>query len=198
MASISNLSRSRERPSRIRRLTPMHVRLPVQSVDRRQHTASIMTAKRSVARSRKQDTRSPAGGDQRGRSRDVVCAAGIEVDLTNRLVRHHGRTIELTPRQFDLLACLIRHAGRTVSREEIAGEVWGDPTAVWTNVISVAVHEVRRKIETLGRPTIVCTVRGSGYRIGEVSDDDRAMPPADTNDPDAPAHPPCRPSPPSP
>ena len=77
----------------------------------------------------------------------------IEVNLTSKSASRAGRPLSLKPRQFDLLTFLMRNPNRVVSQDEIAAAVWGEPTATWTNVIAVSVHDLH-------------TVRGRGYFLG--------------------------------
>ena len=90
----------------------------------------------------------------------------IEVSLVSRSASRAGRPLSLKPRQFDLLAFLVRNPKREVSQEEIATEVWAEPTATWTNVIAVSVHDLRKELEQLGQPTMLHTIRGRGYFLG--------------------------------
>lgn len=95
----------------------------------------------------------------------VMRVGDLELDLLSRKVMRAQQPIELTQRQFDLLACLLRHAGQPVSREVIAHEVWQESTATWTNVIEVQINHLRRKIERPGWPALLRTIRGEGYVI---------------------------------
>lgn len=96
----------------------------------------------------------------------VLRVADLELNLLTRDVTRNGVSIDLTQRQFELLACLVRHAGLVVSREMIAREVWEEATATWTNVIEVQVNHLRRKIERPGWPPLLHTIRGEGYLLG--------------------------------
>ena len=96
----------------------------------------------------------------------VLRVADLELNLLTRDVTRNGVSIDLTQRQFELLACLVRHAGLVVSREMIAREVWEEATDTWTNVIEVQVNHLRRKIERPGWPPLLHTIRGEGYLLG--------------------------------
>jgi len=96
----------------------------------------------------------------------VLRVADLELNLLTRDVTRNGASIDLTQRQFELLACLVRHAGLVVSREMIAREVWEEATATWTNVIEVQVNHLRRKIERPGWLPLLHTIRGEGYLLG--------------------------------
>jgi DNA-binding response OmpR family regulator len=81
--------------------------------------------------------------------------------------RGGGPPLELSNRQFELLSYLMHNAHTVVTREMIARDVWKESTASWTNVIAVHIAQLRRKIERAGLPTILHTVRGQGYRLGD-------------------------------
>ena len=90
----------------------------------------------------------------------------LQLDLLSRVASRNGRALELSNRQFELLAYLMRNAHTVVSREMIARDVWKEPTATWTNVIEVHIAQLRRKIERPELPSILHTVRGQGYMLG--------------------------------
>ncbi|MFM7055417.1 MAG: response regulator transcription factor [Planctomycetota bacterium] len=97
----------------------------------------------------------------------TVSIQDLHVDLVERRVVRGSRSLELTPRQFNLLVFLMRHCNQTVSREEIAVSVWKQPEATWTNVIEVYINQLRKKLESPDSPPLLHTVRGSGYRLGD-------------------------------
>lgn len=90
----------------------------------------------------------------------------LELDLYSRRVIRDGRDIQLTQRQFELLAFLMQHPNQIVTRDMIARGVWKETTATWTNVIEVQINGLRRKVEREGLPTLVHTIRGKGYLLG--------------------------------
>jgi DNA-binding response OmpR family regulator len=90
----------------------------------------------------------------------------LELDLGRRLARLGGNTIELSPREFDVLRWLVQHPERVVSRAELLREVWGIDFDPETNVVDVHVARLRRKLDAPGR-ALIQTVRGEGYRIAE-------------------------------
>ena len=91
----------------------------------------------------------------------------LRVDLMARTVLRGNRIIELQPRQFELLVFLMRNQNQIVTREMIAENVWKQPEATWTNVIEVHINHLRKKLESPDCPTILHTVRGKGYRLGD-------------------------------
>jgi DNA-binding response OmpR family regulator len=86
------------------------------------------------------------------------------IDFRSRTVTMAGRPVELRTLEFELLAELARHAGRVVTRDGLLDRVWGVSFAGGTRTVDVHVAQLRKK---LGRPGLIQTVRGVGYRILE-------------------------------
>lgn len=92
----------------------------------------------------------------------------VEVDLDGRTLSRAGMSIDVTPREFDLLSCLIEHRGVAVTREQLLSEVWGypDPGDVQTRTIDTHVAVLRGKLESNPEsPRHIVTVRKVGYRL---------------------------------
>ena len=96
-------------------------------------------------------------------------SADIELDLITRRVRRGGRTIALSPTEFELLSYLVHHRGQAVSREQVLGAVWRYEHNPATNVVDVYIGYLRRKLALPGDPAPIFTVRSVGYRLGETS-----------------------------
>ncbi|SFH59081.1 response regulator transcription factor [Planctomicrobium piriforme] len=94
-------------------------------------------------------------------------AGHIRVDALERRAFREGVELELSRREFDLLSYLIRHRGQTVTRDMLARELWRDTQDLLTNVIDVYINRLRRKIDLTSQPSLIRTVRGSGYVIAE-------------------------------
>ena len=90
-----------------------------------------------------------------------------EVDLASRTVRRNGSAVDLTPKEFDLLAALLERDGAVVSRQELLTEVWRYASAdVATRTVDVHIAELRRKLEAdASKPVHILTVRKAGYRL---------------------------------
>jgi DNA-binding response OmpR family regulator len=73
-----------------------------------------------------------------------------------------GEQIELTSKEFDLLACFLEHPGIVLSREKLLDIVWGMTYPGGTRTVDVHVAQLRRK---LGDPETIRTVRGAGYKL---------------------------------
>jgi len=92
--------------------------------------------------------------------------ADLELDLIERVARRSGRTIELVPAEFRLLAFLMEHAGKVLTRSQIFEAVWGYRFDPGTNIIEVHIAKLRRKLALRGELPLIHTVRNEGYRIG--------------------------------
>lgn len=91
--------------------------------------------------------------------------AGLVLDLAARRASRDGRTIELSAREFALLAYLMRNAGQVLSRVQILAAVWEYDFDPQSNVVDVYVRYLRNKIDAPGDPSLIETVRGAGYRF---------------------------------
>ena len=94
----------------------------------------------------------------------TVRAGDVEVDLDARRVRVAGTDVELTTKEFDILAVLAGRVGTAVSREQLLDEVWGDAYHSVSRSLDVHLTQLRAK---LARPELVTTIRGFGYRFGD-------------------------------
>jgi DNA-binding response OmpR family regulator len=103
---------------------------------------------------------------RRTQRRQVLEHGPVTLDLDARRVTVDGRPVELTAKEFDLLACLLRHAGRVLSRTALKESVWDFSFDAKTKVVDLYVHYVRRKLEEAGAPDVIETVRGVGYAVG--------------------------------
>jgi DNA-binding response OmpR family regulator len=101
----------------------------------------------------------------RGDRETVLRAGDLEADLLERRVRRGGEDIELTQREFDLLAYLLRHKNAVVTRDMLGRDVWKEPDYALTNVIDVYMTLLRRKVERPGREPLIHTLRGQGYTL---------------------------------
>lgn len=89
-------------------------------------------------------------------------ASGVAIDLEKRQATLHGQPLNLTSKEFDLLAYLVANAGRVISRDEIFEAVWGGQPASESNVIEVFICHLRTKIGDK-EAKIIQTIRGVGY-----------------------------------
>lgn len=101
-----------------------------------------------------------------GLSRALESGA-LRVDVDAREARVHDQRLDLTPREFDLLAFLVRHPGRVLSRDELLRKVWGYDYVGETRTVDVHVRRLRAKLGDAADR--IETVLGSGYKF--VSDE---------------------------
>jgi two-component system response regulator ResD len=92
---------------------------------------------------------------------DVTEMGPVTLARGAREVRVDGREVDLTQREFDLLEFLLRHAGQVVTRDQLLESVWGFISPGETRTVEVHVAQLRKK---LGRPELIRTVRGLGYK----------------------------------
>ena len=103
---------------------------------------------------------------QPGQASSAQLEAGeLSLDLRTRRVDLAGRSVELSTREFDLLAYLMRHPGQVLSRAQILDAVWGHDFDPETKVVETYVSSVRRKLADDGKPTPIETIRNVGYRL---------------------------------
>jgi DNA-binding response OmpR family regulator len=99
--------------------------------------------------------------ESRADAEEIVELDDIVVDRRGREVTVAGEPVELTSKEFDLLSCLIENGGIVCSRDQLLDRVWGMSYPGGTRTVDVHVAQLRRK---LGRPELIRTVRGSGYK----------------------------------
>ena len=94
-----------------------------------------------------------------------LAAGDVELDESRHAVQVGDRAVDLSAREFALLGYLIRHAGQTLTRQQILDAVWGAEPDVYSNVVDLYVHYLRRKLGELDRADRLRTVRGIGYTM---------------------------------
>ena len=87
----------------------------------------------------------------------------LEIDTRHNKATRSGVPLNLTPKEFLLLAHLVRSAGEVVSRTEIAEHVWDIGFKTDTNVVDVVVRRLRAKVDDPFKTKLVHTIRGVGY-----------------------------------
>jgi len=102
-----------------------------------------------------------------GTEEDRDAFGDVAIETGARVVRRAGEIVELTPKEFDLLAALLRRRGAVASRNELLTEVWQYGNAdVATRTVDVHIAELRRKLEDdPSNPEHILTVRKAGYRL---------------------------------
>ena len=96
----------------------------------------------------------------------VYSIDNLTVDVSKRKVTISGERIELTPKEFDLLALMIRTPGKSYSRERLLQLVWGYEFAGYEHTVNSHINRLRSKIESdLSDPKFILTTWGIGYRF---------------------------------
>jgi two-component system, OmpR family, response regulator len=101
--------------------------------------------------------------------KDWLSVADLKLNEKTREVARGETPIELTPREFDLLAYLMRNKRQVLNRDQILEAVWGYDFIGDTNVVDVYIRYVRKKIDAPSKPPLIHTVRGVGYVIKEAT-----------------------------
>ncbi|GAB4193761.1 MAG: response regulator transcription factor [Roseiflexaceae bacterium] len=97
---------------------------------------------------------------------EVLALGGLRLDPAAHTVTLDGRALNLTAREFDLLAFLMRNPGRVFTREQLLDQVWGFTFASDLSTVTVHVRRLREKIERdPTNPTLLQTVWGVGYKL---------------------------------
>jgi DNA-binding response OmpR family regulator len=100
--------------------------------------------------------------------RPVLTVGGLSIDLRGRSAVLDGATLELSPREFDLLAYLAQRPGEVVTKRELLTDVWQQPYGGSDKTVDVHLSWLRRKLgETAQQPRYVHSVRGVGVRLAD-------------------------------
>jgi DNA-binding response OmpR family regulator len=96
---------------------------------------------------------------------DLVQVGDLVLDVARHEVHRGAQSIELTAKEFDLLAYLMRNAGRVLSKDQITEHVWGYDSQATSNVVEIYIHYLRDKVDRGFSRPLIRTVRGVGYTI---------------------------------
>ena len=100
--------------------------------------------------------------------RPPIEVPGLRVEPLKRKAFRDGDALELTAKEFDLLALFAQHPGRAFSRQELLDKVWGYQYAGYSHTVNSHINRLRAKVEPdPSSPTYVQTVWGVGYRFAE-------------------------------
>ena len=95
---------------------------------------------------------------------DVLSFHDITLDRGTRVVTHQDQSIELTPREFDLLELFLMHPRQVLTRDIILSRIWGYDYEGDDNIIEVYIRHLREKLQD-NPPRLIQTVRGVGYSL---------------------------------
>lgn len=106
------------------------------------------------------------GADAAPGAKDTITVGGLTLDTPTREVRVDGVPVELTAREFDLLATMASEPGVVFSRDRLLERVWGFSDYVEERGVDVHVRHLREKLgDDANTPRFIETVRGVGYRV---------------------------------
>jgi DNA-binding response OmpR family regulator len=120
------------------------------------------------ARIRLSIERNASGSD----SSELISASGVVIDDATYSAKVHGKPMDLTFKEFELLRFLAQHPGRVFSREQLLSEVWGYDYLGGTRTVDVHIRRLRAKLGDL--EALIGTVRNRGYCFN-LSKDDQAI-----------------------
>ena len=93
----------------------------------------------------------------------LLAAGDVTLDPHRHVAWRGEEPVDLSPREFALLATLLRRPGQVLTRSVLLDTVWGGSTDAYTNVVDLYVSYLRKKLDREGEPSRIRTVRGSGY-----------------------------------
>jgi len=101
-----------------------------------------------------------------GSSAERLRVGDLELDGENQLAYRHGRAIELSEKESQLLAYFMRHPNQLLTHEQIYNHLWHEGSKPSSNVLAAQVRLLRRKIEVGAELPLIHTIYGKGYRFG--------------------------------
>jgi len=112
--------------------------------------------------------RSEITSSQNNDTETLIKINELEIDISRHKASFKGKTLDLTPKEFDLLTFLSKNRGIVFNREQLLEKVWGYDYPGDTRTVDVHVRWLRQKIENNpDNPTSLITIRGVGYRFEE-------------------------------
>ncbi len=96
---------------------------------------------------------------------DYLTYADVQVELQTRTVRRAGRTLDLSPLEYDLLVKLLRHPRHIFTREQLLDLVWGVDAEVGEGSVERYISYVRAKVDDGAATRLIHTIRGVGYSL---------------------------------
>jgi DNA-binding response OmpR family regulator len=100
---------------------------------------------------------------------DTINASGVVIDESSYSAKVHGKPLDLTYKEFELLKFLAQHPGRVFSRDQLLSEVWGYDYFGGSRTVDVHIRRLRAKLGDL--EGLISTVRNVGYRFNPTDSD---------------------------
>lgn len=98
-----------------------------------------------------------------GPDKSILDGGDVTLDPVRHVVRHGSETVDLTAKEFALLATLLQRPGQVFTRSVLLDTVWGGSAEVYTNVVDLYVSYLRKKLDRDDEISHIRTVRGVGY-----------------------------------
>ena len=99
-------------------------------------------------------------------SGDMHQFGDLEINFKKYVARKNGRSLKLSPREYELLRCFIERQGEIISRDELLNKIWGYESYPDTRTVDAHIVKLRRKIEEKpDDPKLIVTVHGIGYKF---------------------------------
>ncbi len=114
------------------------------------------------------------GRQEQNKTGSKIQASGVVIDEASYSAKVHGRPLDLTFKEFELLRFLATHPSRVFTREQLLSEVWGYDYFGGTRTVDVHVRRLRAKLGDL--ESLIGTVRNVGYRFNVYEDDPERVP----------------------
>ncbi|MBE7171533.1 MAG: response regulator transcription factor [Williamsia sp.] len=115
---------------------------------------------------RKEDNAHPQ--EDAATSSALISYSGLEIDMDKRKVMLHNKRVELSPKEFELLALLASNPGKSYSRKRLLNLVWGYDFEGYEHTVNSHINRLRGKIEEdVSNPRFILTAWGIGYRFNE-------------------------------
>jgi len=101
--------------------------------------------------------------DRQSEAGDVIIRGPLSIDIARHEVTMHGRVVELSAKEFNLLLCLVRGQGRVYSRDQLLARVWGDDYVGGSRTVDVHIRHIREKLPAAAAHIV--TVKSVGYKF---------------------------------
>ncbi|HKH37803.1 MAG TPA: response regulator transcription factor [Rubrobacter sp.] len=97
------------------------------------------------------------------KDRAILGAGDVTLDPVRHVVRHRGEAVDLTAKEFALLATLLQRPGQVFTRPVLLDTVWGASPEVYANVVDLYISYLRKKLDGDSETSHIRTIRGVGY-----------------------------------
>ena len=97
---------------------------------------------------------------------EIILVDGLSLDISKRVVSYNDAEVNLTYKEFELLAYLMKHKSIAVNRDKLMEKVWGFNYEGETRTVDMHIKTLRQKLEGAGCVDVIKTIRGVGYKIG--------------------------------